>query len=105
LPNKPTIGQIVIYRLRTEPYDLPAIISAAEDTLDPKSVELGHVPPLTGCNSVHLTVFTCGKQRRLGNVVNDEVAGGSYQEFDVPQAEEPDIDEPAPGTWRWPECG
>lgn len=101
---KPTIGRIVIYRSRTGNYDVPAIITATDDRM---GVELGHVPPLTGYNAVHLTVFTPGKQgtAREGNEVNPTIGGGSsYQEFDIPQSEELDIDEtPAPGTWRWPE--
>lgn len=103
---KPTIGRIVTYRSKTGAYDLPAIITATEKTLDPEGVRLGHVPNLTRYNAVHLTVFTCGKQgtAREGNEVNPTIGGGSYQEFDIPQAEELDIDEPpAPGTWRWPE--
>lgn len=97
-----TIGRIVIYRSKTGNYDLPAIITATVDTLDPKGVELGHVPPLSGNNCVHLTVFTCGKQgtAREGHVVNNEAAGGSYQEFDI--AESSSDTEPEPGSWRWP---
>lgn len=44
---KPTIGRIVIYTSRTGDYEVPAIITATVDSLNPKGVELGHIPPLT----------------------------------------------------------
>lgn len=59
--EKPTIGRIVLYRSRTGDYDCPAIVTATEETLNPKGVELGHVPALRGEYTVHLTVFTPGK--------------------------------------------
>lgn len=104
LKVRPTIGRIVTYRSKNGAYDVPAIINCTVDTIDPKGVELGHVPPLTGEQCVHLTVFTPGKPgtARPGNAVNNAAAGGSYQEFDIPPAALP-ADDPAPGTWRWPE--
>jgi hypothetical protein len=101
----------VTYRSKTGSYDLPAIVNCTVATLDPKGVELGHVPELTGPSRVHLTVFTCGKQgtAREGSEVNNEAAGGSYQEFNIPQfvveetGAEDDVAEPVAGTWRWPE--
>lgn len=97
------IGRIVTYRSKTGSYDLPAIVTATSATLDPKGVELGHVPELSSAEHVHLTVFTCGKQgtAREGNAVNNEAAGGSYQEFDIPLCKS--TEEIAPGSWRWPE--
>lgn len=111
IPAGLAIGRAVTYRSKTGSYDLPAVVTATIATLDPTGVELGHVPPLTAADHVHLTVFTCGKQgtSREGNPVNNEAAGGSYQEFDIPQfvvpelgAEDAAVEIPA-GTWRWPE--
>lgn len=102
------LGRIVIYRSKTGSYDLPAVVTATVDTLDPKGVELGHVPALSGPAHVHLTVFTCGKQgtARVDNKVNNEAAGGTYQEFNIPNEflgdEKAGDSEPSPGTWRWP---
>lgn len=101
----PTIGRIVIYRSKTGEYDVPAMINCTAETISEKGVELGHVPPLTGYNAVHLTVFTPGKPgtAREGNTVNPAQTAGTYQEWDIPQAEELDVDEVlAPGSWRWP---
>lgn len=105
---RPSIGRIVIYRSRTGEYDLPAIVTATVDTLDPKGVELGHIDPLSSPFHVHLTVFTCGHPgtAREGNEVNQAQTSGTYQEFDVPLrlpdgATRPPA--PGPGTWRWPE--
>jgi hypothetical protein len=112
----PTIGRIVIYRSRTGDYDVPAIVTATTETLNPKGVELGHVPPLTSETHVHLTCFTPGKPGMRRDATDFKVesehgrsenAGGIYQEWDIPFAG----DEPAtvggdwvrPGTWRWPE--
>jgi hypothetical protein len=105
------IARAVIYRSKTGKYDLPAVVTATVATLDPEGVSLGHVPELTSPSRVHLTVFTCGKQgtSRDGNPVNNEAAGGSYQEFNIPQFVVEEIgadEEPAEivaGTWRWPE--
>lgn len=101
------IGRIVIYRSKTGKYDLPAIVNATTATLDPEGVELGHVPQLDGPVNVHLTAFTCGKEgtSREGEVVNNEAAGGSYQEFNIPQfvSTGADGEEIPAGTWRFPE--
>ena len=126
----PTIGRIVIYRSRTGSYDVPAIVTATTETLNPKGVEFFHatngekgVPPLSSDQHVHLTVFTPGlpgyraeglrgeldtplaerdaSQRGAPAQGYGENAGGSYQEWDVPPADEDDV--VAPGTWRWPE--
>ena len=96
------IGRNVWYRSKTGSYDVPAVVNCTVDTIDPKGVELGHVPPLSGNNCVHLTVFTPGKQgtARPGNAVNNQAAGGTYQEFDIAQAS--DVENPEPGSWRWP---
>ena len=109
VPAGLTIGRVVIYRSKTGSYDLPAIVNCTVATLDPAGVAAGHVPELTNPARVHLTVFTCGKQgtAREGNEVNNEAAGGSYQEFNIPQfvapAEGEPPQEPVAGTWRWPE--
>jgi len=115
---KPTIGRIVIYRSRTGDYDVPAVITATQETLNPKGVQLyiesdgkKGVPPLSNDDRVHLTVLTPGlpgfdigeakfkvarEHGPKSGIVN---FAGSYQEWDIPN----DIDEPAaPGTWRWP---
>lgn len=85
---KPTIGRIVHYRSKMNPYVMPAIITATKDTLWPEGVERGDVPGITDDNHVHLTCFTPGKQV-------------TYQEFDVPMATGPR--EAQPGQWWWPE--
>jgi hypothetical protein len=80
----PTIGRIVWFRSRTGAYDVPAMITATADTLNPdgvqayrNSIQLRHeaenadcppdrqpplrgVPPLSSDRHVHLTVFTPG---------------------------------------------
>lgn len=101
-----TLGQTVIYRSRTGDYDVPAIVTATEETLNPKGVELGHVPPLSGRNHVHLTVFTPGKPGARREAADFKVesehgrgenVSGCYQEWDIPYA---GYFEPMPGTWR-----
>lgn len=107
---KPTIGRIVIYRSRTGDYDVPAIITATTETLNPKGVELGHVPPLSSDQHVHLTCFTAGKPglRRGAEDFKVESAhgrsenvAGCYQEWDIPL--HASVVQPDPGTCRWPE--
>lgn len=111
-PSGVGIGRAVTYRSRTGDYDVPAVICATVDTLNPAGVESGNVPPLSAPDCVHLTVFTPGKE----DTGTDDPAirtspnrGGSYQEWDIPQFETPERGaedtplEPGPGTWRWPE--
>lgn len=108
---RPTIGRIVIYRSRTGTYDVPAIITATTETLNPKGVEAGHVPALSSEGHVHLTVFTSGQPGLRGDAddflvesehpVSENVAG-CYQEWDIPFDAKRDAEVP-PGTWRWPE--
>lgn len=108
--QKPTIGRIVIYRSRTGNYDVPAIVTATTETLNPAGVEAGHVPALNGNMCVHLSVFTPGKpglrqgaedfQTESEHGRSENVAG-TYQEWDIPMSS-PD-GEPQPGSWRWPE--
>lgn len=112
---KPTIGRIVLYRSRTGDYDVPAIVTATQATLNPKGVELGHVPALASDRHVHLTVFTPGKPGMRREAADFKVesehgrgenVSGCYQEWDIPPAPlnaVSDAPEPAPGTWRWPE--
>lgn len=83
-----SIGRIVLYRSKRNPYDVPAVITATQDSLWRPGVEAGEVPDLASPQHVHLHVFTPGRL-------------SGYQEFNVPLdvgAEE----EPAPRTWRWP---
>lgn len=132
----PSIGRIVIFRSRTGAYDCPAIITATEDTLNPAGVAayeasvaaraehlasypskddvlppLRGVPPLTGPDHVHLTVFTPGIPGQRGDaddfltqpstgIIGENVAG-CYQEYDVVPDRVRDASVPA-GTWRWP---
>lgn len=105
---KPTIGRIVTYRSRTGDYDVPAIITTTQETLNPKGVELGHIPALSGSMNVHLTCFTAGKpgMRRGAEDFKVESAhprsenvAGCYQEWDIPFEAE---DFQTPGCWRWP---
>lgn len=116
----PSIGRIVIYRSRTGDYDVPAMITATKNTLNPKGVELGHVPDLSGDDHVHLTVFTPGKPGMRRGAEDflvesehgrSENVAGCYQEWDIPLDKLPPADKivagervnPRPGTWRWPE--
>lgn len=102
----PTLCRMVVYRSRTGDYEVPAVVNCTHDSIHPKGVELGHVPPLTEPGNVHLTVFTPGKPgKRRGakdfkvtspHPVSENVAG-SYQEWDIPYDPEG-----GPGTWRWP---
>jgi hypothetical protein len=107
--QRPTSGRIVIYRSRTGSYDVPAIVTATRDTLNPAGVEAGHVPDISSPGHVHLTVFTPGREGMRGGagdflVVSPhgrgENRGGTYQEWGVPMNQRP---EPSPGSWRWPE--
>jgi hypothetical protein len=88
------IGRIVIYRSRTGDYDVPAIITATQTTLNPKGVEAGHVPALSSPQHVHLTVFTPGEPGLREGAEDFKVesehgrsenVAGCYQEWDVPQ--------------------
>lgn len=114
---KPSIGRIVIYRSRTGDYDVPAIINATLGTLNPKGVELGHVPDLSSDEHVHLTVFTPGRpglRRDADDFLVESEHGrsenlaGCYQEWDIPLWEAGRYGEqrasgtPWPGSWRWP---
>lgn len=127
----PTIGRIVIYRSRTGRYDVPAIVTATVETLDPQGVELylategvKGVPPLDSPEHVHLTVLTPGipgfraeglagegdsplevrdqSERPVPAKGYGENAGGSYQEWNVP-IDSGTNPSPAAGAWRWPE--
>jgi hypothetical protein len=107
---KPTLGRIVIYRSRTGDYDVPAIVTATQDSLNPKGVELGHVPALSSDAHVHLTVLTPGKPGKRRDADDflvesphgrSENVAGCYQEWDIEPLH--DGEEPRPGTWRWPE--
>lgn len=107
---KPTLGRIVIYTSRTGDYEVPAIITATVDTLNPKGVALGHIPPLTSPRHVHLTCFTAGKPgMRRGakdflvesEQPRSENVAGCYQEWDIPLHDEPNQGDP--GSCRWPQ--
>ena len=103
------IGRVVTYRSRTGDYDLPAIVTATTETLNPKGVEAGHIPSLTDATSVHLTCFTAGKPGEGADElkVSSKNVAGCYQEWDIPLAGSVRGStrsmEPRPGTWRWPE--
>jgi hypothetical protein len=110
----PSICRMVIYRSRTGDYDVPAVITATVETLNPKGVELGHVPALTDESHVHLTVFTPGKPGKRRGAEDflvesehgrGENVSGCYQEWDIPRFDGAADEEPAPGSWRWPACG
>lgn len=111
-PTKPSIGRVVVYRSRTGNYSVPAIINCAVDSIYQPGVEHGFVPPITGKDNVHLTVFSPGRagmrvdqEQTPGaeNFVNpskypvSENVSGCYQEWDI----EYDEDGGA-GTWMWP---
>lgn len=117
-PQPVSIGRVVIYRSRTGRYDVPAIVTATEATLDPDGVASGGVPALSSPDHVHLTVLTPGMPGRRASADDFEVppdlpisenVAGCYQEWDVPLASPapgPYADDalPAPpGTWRWPD--
>lgn len=109
----PPLGMSVIYRSRTGDYDVPAIVTATVDTLNPEGVEAGHIPALSEPHCVHLTCFTAGKPGlRRGaedfkveseHPVSENVAG-CYQEWDIPRSGSfiapTEGDEPPPGSWR-----
>lgn len=106
----PAIGDRVIYRSRTGDYDVPAIVNCTVDTIDPKGVEAGHVPALSGEYCVHLTVLTPGKPGMRRGAKDFKVesphgrsenVAGTYQEWDI--GHNAGDDEIAPGSWRWPE--
>lgn len=94
------IGRVVIYRSRTGEYDIPAVVTATVDTLNPKGVEAWRssdgkkgVPPLGSDTQVHLTVLTPGIPGQRGDaddfqVVSEHPIGenvaGVYQEWDIP---------------------
>jgi len=114
---KPTIGRIVIYRSKTGDYDIPAIVTATTETLNPKGVEEGKIPDLSSNEHVHLTVFTPGTPDPMLNLQEEasreprsQNVAGTYQEWNIRRnkaAPENSVDgpvpgEPEPGTWRWP---
>lgn len=114
--SRPSIGRVVVYRSRTGNYDVPAIVTATTETLNPKGVELGHIPPLSSPTHVHLTCLTAGKpdkRRDAGDFKvesehgRSENVAGTYQEWDIPK-NVPGLgdeggEDPQPGSWRWPE--
>lgn len=115
----PTIGRIVLYRSRTGNYTAPAIVTATHRSLNPKGVDAGAIPPLTGDDHLHLQVLTPGtpgKRIGAGDFVDGsdrpvaENVSGTYTEWDVPfagaeQTEDYDRDEFPAGTWAWPARG
>lgn len=120
-PQPPSLGRIVWFRSRTGRWTAPAIITATSGSLYQPNVEAGHLYPLDSDTNVHLTVFTPGIQGHVSEEtarLHPELAdpsrpnlpaGGSFQEFDVPQWRRLD-DDPEPfehehqgdGTWMWP---
>ena len=103
----PTIGRIVVYRSRTDKYDLPAVVNCTRATLNPEGVEAGHIPDLSSELHVHLTVFSPGPSGLRASATDFvtesphgrvENQGGTYTEWDIPYDASG-----GPGTWRWPE--
>lgn len=94
----PTLGRIVHYRGRLG-HQAPraAIVTATQDSLDPRGVASGDVPALTSPEHVHLWVFTPGDR-------------GGFPEFNVPRGPAADVQPTTagtipPGTWCWPPRG
>lgn len=121
----PTLGRIVWYRSKTGSYTCPAMVTAVQDSLYRPNVEAGHMLDLSSSTHVHLTVFTAGLMGHVskgtaeehpelvaGDRLTDGPAGGTYQEFDIPQWEpaakdalnwfDGDYSTQEPGTWAWP---
>lgn len=121
LPQKPSLGRIVLFRSKTGRWTAPAIVTAVTESLFQPNVDAGHLHPLSSDTHVHLTVFTPGIQGHVSEETAREhpeladpnrpnlPAGGSFQEFDVGQWSRLDDDrepfehehQPA-GTWMWP---
>lgn len=91
----PTLGRIVHYRGKQGLLaPRAAIVTATQDSLDPRGVAAGEVPALDSDQHVHLWVFTPG-------------AMGGFAEFNVPRGAPPGDKEATagtipPGTWCWP---
>ncbi|MEU4589986.1 hypothetical protein [Micromonospora aurantiaca (nom. illeg.)] len=80
---RPTTGRIVRYRGKQGLNAVrAAIVTADVDTLDPRGVAAGEVPPLDSDQHVHLWVFTPGEK-------------GGFAEFNVAPGDDP-------GQWSWP---
>ncbi|GGK32268.1 hypothetical protein GCM10010124_26300 [Pilimelia terevasa] len=94
--QKPTLGRIVHYRGK-QGYQAAraAIVTATEETLDPRGVEAGHVPALTDDTHVHLWVYSPGDS---GGFAEYNVAPGRPDD-PLTQATAANI---PPGTWCWP---
>ena len=116
MPAGLSIGRVVIYRSRTGDYDVPAMVTATVSSLNPKGVELGHIPALSSASHVHLTVLTPGKPGKRRDAEDfktesphgrSENVAGTYQEWDIPSAfgdsQPAEGGEVPPGTWRWPD--
>lgn len=103
----PTIGRIVVYRSRTNKYDLPAVVNCTRATLNPEGVEGGHIPDLDDDLHVHITVMSPGPSGLRADATDfvtesphgrHENQGGTYTEWNI--GYDPNG---APGTWRWPQ--
>lgn len=115
-PIKPSICRMIEYRSRTGNYSVPAVINCCVDSIYQPGVEHGFVPPLSGNDNVHLTVFSPGRPGMRMDTGSDNPAefaenfvvkskypvsenvSGCYQEWDIPF----DMGR-SPGTWTWPE--
>ncbi|HEU5043070.1 MAG TPA: hypothetical protein VFT75_02925 [Nocardioidaceae bacterium] len=99
------LGEQVHYVSRTGAYEVPAIVTATELTLNRDNVAAGYIPDLqTG--HVHLTVFSPGPGGRRADATDfvtesphgrNENQGGTYTEWDI-------RDDPhgGPGTFHDP---
>lgn len=92
---QPTLGRIVHYRGKQGLLaPRAAIVTATQDSLDPRGVESGEVPGLDSDQHLHLWVFTPGDR-------------GGFAEYNVPRGESADGQDTTagtipPGTWCWP---
>lgn len=81
--QRPSLCRSVIYRGKQGNHARRAAVVIADvDSLDPRGVESGAVPPLSSPMHVHLHVFTPSVQ-------------GGWTEYDVPPGD-------GPGEWSWP---
>ena len=59
-PARPRVGDVVLYRSRTDRYTLPAVVTAVQESIDPAGVAAGDVAALHSGMHVHLHVMSPG---------------------------------------------